>query len=62
MTSSPLPRPVVMPEPFSGTEGQFKDWLSTFELCADLNSWETEMRRKSDFVDMPKSSTEILTT
>jgi hypothetical protein len=36
MTSSPLPRPVVMPEPFSGTEGQFKDWLQPLSCAPSL--------------------------
>ena len=57
-----LARPVVMPDPFGGDEGQqFKDWLANFELCAGLNAWNEDTRRKflklSDFGVQPKRST-----
>lgn len=41
----PATRPVVMPDSYNG-DGQFKDWLANFELCAELNGWTGETRRK----------------
>lgn len=51
VTDCPLPdgalsRPFVMTEHYSGSKGRFKDWLTNFALCADLNGWGTEIKRK----------------
>ena len=42
----PLTRPGVMPELYSGTECRFRDWFTTFELCAELNDCNLHVRRK----------------
>ena len=48
---SALARPVVMPETFSGTGTErFRDWLNGFDMCSDINDWDTEMRR--NFFDL----------
>ena len=39
-TSTPAkPRPLVLPEPFSG-DGCFSDWIEHFESVAAVNSWD----------------------
>ena len=39
-TSTPAkPRPLVLPEPFSG-DGCFSDWIEHFESVAAMNSWD----------------------
>ena len=55
-----LARPVVMPDPFGGDEGQqFKDWLANFELCAGLNAWNEDTRRKFLIVRLRGTAQEI---
>ena len=55
-----LARPVVIPDPFGGDEGQqFKDWLANFELCAGLNAWNEDTRRKFLIVRFRGTAQEI---
>jgi hypothetical protein len=55
-----LVRPVVMPDTFDGDDGQkFKDWLGNFKLCAGLNAWNTDTRRKFLFVRLRGTAQEI---
>lgn len=49
---NPLPlnmaaaRPVYMPETFTGVGREWSDWAEQFELAADVNRWDDEMKLK----------------
>lgn len=39
-------RPVFMPETFTGVGREWSDWAGQFELAADVNGWDDEMKLK----------------
>lgn len=40
------PRPVFMPETFTGTGREWSDWAGQFELAADVNNWDESLKLK----------------
>ena len=44
--SSATPRPVFMPETFTGTGREWADWAEQFEMAADVNNWDEPLRLK----------------
>lgn len=36
--STPLTKPIVMPEAYSG-QGNYRDWFTHFEACRAINAW-----------------------
>ena len=43
---SATPRPVFMPETFTGTGREWADWADQFEMAADVNNWDEPLRLK----------------
>ena len=43
---SATPRPVFMPETFTGTGREWVDWAEQFEMAADVNNWDEPLRLK----------------
>ena len=43
---SGTPRPVFMPETFTGTGREWADWAEQFEMAADVNNWDEALRLK----------------
>lgn len=39
-------RPVFMPETFTGTGREWSDWVGQFEMAAEVNYWNEELRLK----------------
>uniref|UniRef100_A0A3B3SMD4 Peptidase A2 domain-containing protein n=1 Tax=Paramormyrops kingsleyae TaxID=1676925 RepID=A0A3B3SMD4_9TELE len=48
--SAPLlqatPRPIFMPETFTGMGREWSDWMEQFEMAADVNNWDDALRLK----------------
>uniref|UniRef100_A0A668AJ95 Peptidase A2 domain-containing protein n=1 Tax=Myripristis murdjan TaxID=586833 RepID=A0A668AJ95_9TELE len=40
------PRPVFMPETFTGAGREWSDWAEQFEMAADVNNWDESLRLK----------------
>lgn len=40
------PRPVFMPETFTGVGRQWTDWSEQFDLAADVNNWDDSLKLK----------------
>lgn len=40
------PRPVFMPETFTGSGRQWSDWSEQFDLTADVNNWDESLKLK----------------
>uniref|UniRef100_A0A8C2ES37 Peptidase A2 domain-containing protein n=1 Tax=Cyprinus carpio TaxID=7962 RepID=A0A8C2ES37_CYPCA len=40
------PRPVFMPETFTGTGREWSDWADQFEMAAGINGWDDELKLK----------------
>ena len=40
------PRPVYMPETFTGTAREWSDWAEQFDLAADVNNWDETLKLK----------------
>lgn len=40
------PRPVFMPETFTGAGREWCDWAKQFEMAADVNNWDDSLRLK----------------
>lgn len=43
---SPVNRPVFMPETFTGSGRDWSDWSQQFEMAADVNNWNGELKLK----------------
>ena len=39
----PNPRPILMPETFTGTGREWSDWAAQFEMAADVNNWNESL-------------------
>ena len=39
-------RPVFMPETFTGTGREWSDWVGQFEMAAEVNNWDEDLRLK----------------
>ena len=44
-TMNPV-RPVFMPETFTGTGREWSDWLGQFEMAAEVNHWDDDLKLK----------------
>lgn len=40
------PRPIFMPETFTGAGREWTDWAEQFEIAADVNNWDEPLRLK----------------
>lgn len=43
---NPLPRPVFMPETFTGVNREWSDWSEQFEMAAEVNNWNDDLKLK----------------
>lgn len=43
---NPAPRPVFMPETFTGTGREWSDWADQFEMAAGINGWDDVLKLK----------------
>lgn len=43
---NPAPRPVFMPETFTGTGREWSDWAEQFEMAAEINGWDDALKLK----------------
>lgn len=46
ITNSIVNRPVFMPETFTGSGRDWSDWSQQFEMAADVNNWNGELKLK----------------
>ena len=45
------PRPVFMPETFTGTGREWSDWSEQFDLAAEVNNWDEALKIKFNTMD-----------
>ena len=46
LTPPVAPRPIFMPETFTGTGRKWADWAEQFDMAADVNQWDEPLRLK----------------
>lgn len=46
----PVSRPLFMPETFTGVGREWSDWSEQFEMAAQVNGWDNELKLKFVFI------------